>query len=204
MNTNFLTLPSVSKTMTFASSVLIASLFITGCSKNDTAETDIKAESTESVDTQDTTSQTINTVDEKVPEKMATNSEASAEPDTAAASSTLNPAANSDQQSLVTNPTEAGTPEDTVKQALNALYYGDIKDAVGYYRVDMENFEAELANTQSAFQQTVESVTITKTQYSVDRIRATITGELKLKGQSEPAPLVYQLRKVGSEWKILG
>ena len=203
MNTNFLTLPSVSKTVTFASSVLIASLFITGCSKNDTVETDVKAESTESVDTQDASSQTINTVDEKALEKSAT-TEASAEPNTADTSNALNPAANSDQKSIVTNPTEAGTPEDTVKQALNTLYYGDVKDAVGYYRVDMENFEAELANTQSAFQQTVESVTITKTQYSVDRIRATITGELKLKGQSEPAPLVYQLRKVGSEWKILG
>ena len=109
-----------------------------------------------------------------------------------------------DQPSLVTNPTEAGTPEDTVKQALDTLYYGEVKDAVNYYRVDIDNFEQELANTQSAFQQTVESVTITHTQYSVDKIRATITGELKLKGQSEPAPLTYQLRKVGKEWKILG
>lgn len=111
---------------------------------------------------------------------------------------------NADQPSLVTNPTEAGTPEDTVKQALDTLYYGEVKDALNYYRVDIDNFEQELANTQSAFQQTVESVTITHTQYSVDKIRATITGELKLKGQSEPAPLKYQLRKVGKEWKILG
>ncbi len=111
---------------------------------------------------------------------------------------------NAKQPSLVTNPTEAGTPEDTVKQALDTLYYGEVKDAVNYYRVDIDNFEQELANTQSAFQQTVESVTITHTQYSVDKIRATITGELKLKGQSEPAPLKYQLRKVGKEWKILG
>jgi hypothetical protein len=104
----------------------------------------------------------------------------------------------------VTNPTEAGTPEDTVKKALNSLYYGDVKDAVGYYQVDMANFEQELANTQSAFQQTVDGVTITDTTYNDDKTRATITGELMLKGQSDPAPLTYQLQKIDGQWKILG
>lgn len=108
------------------------------------------------------------------------------------------------QKSLVTNPTETGTPEDTVKKALDSLYYGDVKQAAGYYEVDMANFEEELAKTQSAFQQTVEGVTITDTQYNDDKTRATITGELMLKGQSEPAPLTYELQKIDGQWKILG
>ena len=108
------------------------------------------------------------------------------------------------KKSLVTNPTESGTPEDTVKKALNSLYYGDVKEAAGYYQVDMANFEEELANTQSAFQQTVDGVTITDTKYSDDKTRATITGELMLKGQSDPAPLTYQLQKIDGQWKILG
>ncbi|WP_227680902.1 hypothetical protein [Psychrobacter sp. SZ93C1] len=108
------------------------------------------------------------------------------------------------QKSLVTNPTEAGTPEDTVKKSLDSLYYGDVKQAAGYYKVDMANFEEELAKTQSAFQQTVEGVTITDTQYNDDKTRATITGELMLKGQSEPAPLTYELQEIDGQWKILG
>ncbi|MER2164952.1 MAG: hypothetical protein ABS921_12590, partial [Psychrobacter alimentarius] len=108
------------------------------------------------------------------------------------------------QKSLVTNPTQAGTPEDTVKQALDSLYQGDIKKSAGYYKVDMANFEEELAKTQSAFEQTVEGVTITDTTYNEDKTRATIVGELMLRGQSEPAPLTYELQKIDGQWKILG
>lgn len=130
---------------------------------------------------------------------------ANAEDATAMASNTINPAATADQQpSLLTNPTQAGTPEDTVKQALDSLYYGDVKKAAGYYQVEMANFEQELANTQSAFQQTVDGVTITDTTYNDDKTRATITGELRLKGQTEPAPLTYELQKIAGQWKILG
>ncbi len=188
-------------------SLLTASLLIGGCSNNDKAKSTETAESSENIVTEDTAEQTI--VDNTNTEDVTLTEDSSVQNDAISQTSMPNldestPLLRAEQPSLVTNPTEPGTPEDTVKQALNTLYYGDVKDAVGYYRVDMEDFETELANTQSAFQQTVESVTITNTQYSVDRIRATITGELKLKGQSEPAPLTYQLRKVGSEWKILG
>ncbi len=112
--------------------------------------------------------------------------------------------ARTNSASLVTNPTQAGTPEDAVKRALDALYYGDAKDAVTYYKVDMPNFAQELANTQSAFQQTVEGVTILDTQYNGDKTKAIITGEIRLRGQSEPAPLTYELEKVEGKWKILG
>ncbi len=183
------------------SSLLAASLLLSGCSNNDSVETATPEDTTESA--------SVENISAPVEEAVVANTDDKTQ--NAAASETSMPSADSstptlatNQPSIVTNPTESGTPEDTVKQALNTLYYGDVKDAVGYYRVEMDDFEQQLANTQSAFQQTVESVTITNTQYSVDRIRATIIGELKLKGQSEPTPLTYQLRKVGKEWKILG
>lgn len=189
-----------------ATSLLTVSLLISGCSNNDEVENAEIAESSENIATEDTAEQAvvdnINTDDVTLTDDSSVQNDAISQ--TSMPNNDVAPLPMAEQPSLVTNPTEPGTPEDTVKQALNTLYYGDVEDAVGYYRVDMEDFETELANTQSAFQQTVESVTITNTQYSVDRIRATITGELTLKGQSEPAPLTYQLRKVGSEWKILG
>ena len=205
----FTKIPLVSKPILLATSLLTASLLITGCSKNDSAETATIEDTTESASVENTSAPVEETVAANA--DGITNVGNDGNKTQNAASETSMPSPNSDtptlaaeQPSIVTNPTEPGTPEDTVKQALNTLYYGDVEDAVGYYRVEMDDFEQQLANTQSAFQQTVESVTITNTQYSVDRIRATIIGELKLKGQSEPTPLTYQLRKVGKEWKILG
>ena len=129
----------------------------------------------------------------------------SAKRETSIDNDTSNPVTSSvAKNSLVTNPTEPGTPEDTVKQALNTLYFGDAKDAVRYYDVDMVDFADELAKTQSAFQQTVEAVTLLGTQYNEDKTLATINGEIRLKGQSKPAPLAYQLKKVKGQWKILG
>lgn len=212
MKTNFLT-SSMSTTLAakpslLATGLLATSLLLSGCSNNDSAQTAAPEDNDEQI--------VVANSNGPVEEAVAANTQGVVaddnEPvstdlaaDTSMTNDTIRPMANaSESPSLVTNPTEPGTPEDTVKQALNTLYYGDAKEAADYYQVDMANFEAELANTQSAFQQTVESVTMTNTQYSVDKTRATITGELKLKGQSEPAPLTYELRKVKGQWKILG
>lgn len=212
MKTNFLT-SSMSTTLAakpslLATGLLATSLLLSGCSNNDSTQTAAPKDNNEQI--------VVANSNGPVEEAVAANTQGVVaddnEPvstdlaaDTSMTNDTIRPMATaSESPSLVTNPTEPGTPEDTVKQALNTLYYGDAKEAADYYQVDMANFEAELANTQSAFQQTVESVTMTNTQYSVDKTRATITGELKLKGQSEPAPLAYELRKVKGQWKILG
>ena len=206
MNPKMLKLTHLSKLL--ATALLSTGLLITACSSGNDVNEISTSNTTDEVDTSNTAASELsaiddsNSVDDAIAPETAVNKTT---PDLGASDTVINPVLNyNEQPSLVTNPTEAGTPEDTVKRALDTLYYGEVIDAVNYYRVDIDNFEQELANTQSAFQQTVESVTITHTQYSVDRIRATITGELKLKGQSEPAPLTYQLRKVGKEWKILG
>ena len=189
-----------------ATGVLGTGLLLSGCSNNESAVTETATNNEEVaavVDTSDTdTAEQKETADSTSETTQVTDD---TENTTTVDNDNINPVtAPINQKSLVTNPTEAGTPEDTVKKALNSLYYGDVKDAAGYYQVDMANFEQELANTQSAFQQTVDGVTITDTTYNDDKTRATITGELMLKGQSDPAPLTYQLQKIDGQWKILG
>ncbi len=191
--------------------VLSTGLLLNGCSNNESADTQATADSEDTAATVETSEDvTLNSDMADQEENTDSSGETGkvtdgAEDKTTIDSDNINPATpTTEQKSLVTNPTQAGTPEDTVKQALNSLYYGDVKDAVAYYQVDMANFEEELANTQSAFQQTVDGVTITDTKYNDDKTRATITGELMLKGQSEPAPLTYQLQKIEGQWKILG
>lgn len=185
--------------------VLSTGLLVSGCGNNDNVDTaaieDTAAVAKTSEDDLTTSVETVDSDNNVKNEQIAANTEDK----TAIDSDSVNPVTTSaKQKSLVTNPTEAGTPEDTVKKALDSLYYGDAKKSASYYEVDMANFEEELANTQSAFQQTVDGVTITDTKYSDDKTRATITGELMLKGQSEPAPLTYELQKIDGQWKILG
>ena len=189
--------------------VLSTGLLISGCSNNESAENATDNEDVAAtVDTSEDVTLDNDTTDQaEIAESASETGEMTdgTEDKIAIDSDNINPVTDAaEQKSLVTNPTQAGTPEDTVKQALNSLYYGDVKDAASYYQVDMANFEEELANTQSAFQQTVDGVTITDTKYNDDKTRATITGELMLKGQSEPAPLTYQLQKIEGQWKILG
>ena len=187
--------------------VLSTGLLVSGCGNNDNVDTtaieDNAAVAKTSEDDLTTSVETVDSDNDVKNEQIAANTEDKTAIDSD--SDSVNPVTTSaKQKSLVTNPTQAGTPEDTVKKALDSLYYGDAKKSASYYEVDMANFEEELANTQSAFQQTVDGVTITDTKYNDDKTRATITGELMLKGQSEPAPLTYELQKIDGQWKILG
>lgn len=192
--------------MIFATGLLSAGLLISGCSDNNKVENQPADETTDS-------SSAINTVNstddiDSTPDVNKTDSIANsdtAKTDNDIVSQDISPiAAAVKEPSILTNRTEAGTPENTVKLALDTLYYGDVKKAASYYKVDMENFAEELKNTQFAFKQTVEAVTIIDTKYNSDKTKATVTGELRLKGQSEPAPLAYELQKINGEWKILG
>lgn len=198
--------------MIFATGLLSTGLLLSGCSNNDNVEADsantastadettaaagTSAESTTQTEVVDTNNMAGEEIADNATEQTTTNN---GQPLMADGEQTSN-----QQKSLVTNPTQAGTPEDTVKQALDSLYRGDVKESAGYYKVDMANFEAELAKTQSAFKQTVEGVSLTDTKYNDDQTRATIVGELMLKGQTEPAPLTYELQKIAGQWKILG
>ncbi|TXD96448.1 hypothetical protein ES754_09905 [Psychrobacter frigidicola] len=199
--------------MVIATGVLSAGLLLSGCSNSDnneannstnddtpatkvTTEDSSKVDETQNLES-DTATDLVIAKNNEDDTKVATDGET--------VSKTISPiAAATKQPSLLTNPTQAGSAEDTVKLALDTLYYGDIEKAATYYQVDMEDFAEELKNTQFAFQQTVEAVTITNTKYNSDKTRATVTGELMLKGQDQPAPLTYELQKIAGKWKILG
>ena len=186
--------------------ILSTALLLSGCSNNDKGNTETAVsnnkDATAVAQTSENDASQVELTGTTTDSKQAVDS---AKDETTIANDNINPVTTAaKQKSLVTNPTQDGTPEDTVKQALDSLYYGDAKQAATYYKVDMANFEEELAKTQSAFQQTVDGVTFTDTKYSDNRTRATITGELMLRGQSEPASLTYELQKIDGKWKILG
>ena len=192
--------------MIFATGLLSAGLLISGCSDNNKVETqpaDDTTDGSSAINTVNSTDDVDSTADVNKTDSIANSDTAKTDNDIV--SQDISPiAAAVKEPSILTNRTEAGTPENTVKLALDTLYYGDVKKAASYYKVDMENFAEELKNTQFAFKQTVEAVTIIDTKYNSDKTKATVTGELRLKGQSEPAPLAYELQKINGEWKILG
>ena len=192
--------------MIFATGLLSAGLLISSCSDNNKVETQPADETTDgssAINTVNSTDDVDSTPDVNKTDSIANSDTAKTDNDIV--SQDISPiAAAVKEPSILTNRTEVGTPENTVKLALDTLYYGDVKKAASYYKVDMENFAEELKNTQFAFKQTVEAVTIIDTKYNSDKTKATVTGELRLKGQSEPAPLAYELQKINGEWKILG
>ena len=186
--------------------ILSTALLLSGCSNNDKGDTETAVsnnkDATAVAQTSENDASQVELTGTTTDSKQAVDS---TKDETTIASDNISPVTTAaKQKSLVSNPTQDGTPEDTVKQALDSLYYGDAKQAATYYKVDMANFEEELAKTQSAFQQTVDGVTFTDTKYSDNKTRATITGELMLRGQSEPTSLTYELQKIEGKWKILG
>lgn len=201
-----------------ATALVSSGLLLAGCSNDDTVagdtevaepavtETDNAAAGTDAGDDESALADDVSkAVDPNATTVNDTQADEAVAPEPQVVDKTISPiAAAVKERSLVTNPTKKGTPEDTVKLALDTLYYGDVDKAATYYQVDMQNFAEELKNTQFAFKQTVERVTITDTQYNADKSRATVIGELKLKDQDAPAPLTYELKKVDGTWKILG
>ncbi|MFZ3075318.1 MAG: hypothetical protein WA114_03975 [Psychrobacter glacincola] len=197
-------LPKIVATGLLGFSLLSTGLLISGCSDNDNVENRSADKTTDNQSAVDTAKSTDN-IEADADVNSIEEENTTAKTDTDIVSHDISPiAAAVKEPSILTNRTQAGTPENTVKLALDTLYYGDVKKAASYYKVDMENFAEELKNTQFAFKQTVEAVTIIDTKYNSDKTKATVTGELRLKGQSEPAPLAYELQKINGEWKILG
>ena len=200
-------LPKIVATGLLGFSLLSTGLLISACSDNnvETKPANETTDSSSAVETAKSTDDVAANADINKANSNSIDDSAAATPDTDIVSHDISPiAAAVKEPSILTNRTEAGTPENTVKLALDTLYYGDVKKAATYYKVDMENFAEELKNTQFAFKQTVEAVTIIDTKYNSDKTKAIVTGELRLKGQNEPAALAYDLQKINGEWKILG
>ncbi|WP_227431073.1 hypothetical protein [Psychrobacter sp. I-STPA6b] len=99
----------------------------------------------------------------------------------------------------------AGTPEATLMQALNTLYYGKASDAAQYYDVQgIPNFAQELEKTQPTFQQTVRQIVLKNITYNEDKTQATLTGLLYLVNNEEGNDASFTLHKEHGTWKISG
>ena len=188
----------------------LSTLFISGCSNAEDKEVkttegpDMFVEEEDTNTTAQASTDDAATTTEETATDTETNTDTSDPELSEVMVSTGDSSAAKNQKSIVTNATTAGTPADTVKKAMNATYYGNVEEAVAYYKVDMADFKQELANTQAAFQKTVDSITLTDTKFNDDETKATVNGELMLKGQEQPTSATYDLQKIDGEWKILG
>lgn len=149
----------------FAAGVLSSGLLLSACSNNDNIETEATVETSNAAavveDSENDAAAQVETLDDDAAgdAQIADADDTDADTDlenieneTTITSDNINPITSTDKQpSLVTNPTQAGTPEDTVKQALDSLYYGDAKKSASYYEVDMANFEQELCQHSICF-----------------------------------------------------
>ena len=118
MRTKTLKLPSL-----LIASLLSTGLLLSGCSSNDVDEVSTEGNSADTVaNKQKADSATDSSSNSTEKSVAAPNSAPSDATTDQAVSDVTNPAlATGEQPSLVNNPTEAGTPEDTVKQALDTL-----------------------------------------------------------------------------------
>lgn len=109
------------------------------------------------------------------------------------------------KQSVVTNKNIAeGTAEFVLKKALDTMYFGNAADAAQYFNVsNLPDLAKQLENTQPAFQQTVDTITITNVKYNSDKSEAEITGSIKLYEVENPESTLYRMKKINGKWKIM-
>lgn len=126
---------------------------------------------------------------------------------------------------IIMTTTKKGTPEDTVKQAMNTLVTGSTKDAAKFYKSKNPKLNDIVANQQVLLQQNLQSIQIVDTKYSKNKthadvnvvlipfapapepVKATKHSKKKAKAHSAPQPKpeagVIQLEKKAGVWKIL-
>lgn len=133
---------------------------------------------------------------------------------------------------VATTKTMAGTPEDALKHAMNAMIKAPASEAVTFYTLVVpeapqkpvqnaskaknkpvkENPAAQadklvenIAMQQALFQQTLQSVKIGSTQYNKDKTEAVVSAVFTpyAKTGSKPQDMEIKMKKVNDEWKIV-
>lgn len=140
--------------------------------------------------------------------KPATTSQASTTVTTASTTANTitaasNMTASSSTKSIVTQPITAGSPEETVKKAFDAMMHGTAKEASSYYQVDIPDFEKVLTEQQPILQQQLTHLELDRTKYNKDNTKAFITGKLTTKQSPTPQTVSYKLIKVNEQWKLV-
>lgn len=102
-----------------------------------------------------------------------------------------------------------GTPEATVMQALNTLYYSEIlgdsnaPDALSYFDSNTPNLAQKLAKFQPILQQYVRQVVLTQADYNEDNTQVAIQAQVEISISSQPKGAIFTLQKDAQDtWKI--
>ena len=95
------------------------------------------------------------------------------------------------------------SPEATLMQALNTLYYSDVSKALSYFDSNTPNLNQKLAKFQPLFQQYGRQVVLTKADYNADKTQVKMKAQVHLSISSTPKDAEFKLQKDSQgAWKI--
>lgn len=95
------------------------------------------------------------------------------------------------------------SPEATLMQALNTLYYNDIANARRYFADDSNDLTQKLNKFQPLLQQYIRQVVLTQADYNADKTQVVISADVHLSITNQPKKAEFMLSKDNSnDWKI--
>ena len=193
----------------------IFALSLTACDKKEPAKTETSATATGTTTTITTTESTTApavvssptvtsspAIASSTAQSSATTTQAMPTPAPTNPPSVTFPATNN-AKSIVTQAVKAGTPEATVKNAMDAMMNGTAKEASRYYQVDIPDFDKVLAEQQPQVQQQLKQLSLEPTIYNKDKTKAFIVGKMTTNASPTPQTMSYKLVKVKNEWKLV-
>ena len=96
-----------------------------------------------------------------------------------------------------------GSPEATLMQALNTLYYADIAKALVYFDNNTPNLTQKLTKFQPLFQQYGRQVVLTQADYNADKTQVKMQSQVYLSISSTPKEAEFKLIKQDDgSWKV--
>lgn len=104
---------------------------------------------------------------------------------------------------LITQATQTGTPEDTLKKSMHALMNGSATEAASYYHINMPDFDKILEEQQPILKQKLKHLEIIQTEYNTDKTKAIIIGKMSTTDSQTPKDVGYKLQKIDGEWKLM-
>ena len=95
------------------------------------------------------------------------------------------------------------SPEATLMQALNTLYYGNVAQALVYFDKNTPNLEQKLNKFQPLFKQYAKQVVLTEVDYCADKTTATLKSQVYVSISSSPKDAEFKLQQDSQGvWKI--
>lgn len=194
--------PTSSLTSRFVVTVLVSSLalVVTGCNKKPTGSTTNAASSTSSTTTT-TSSTTVTTADSSVA-GLAVDSATSATALTTASSAAAATSATAATSAPAATQIQ-GNPKDTVKNHIEALRTGNVKNAVSYVQTNDPKAISQFLTQNIPQYKNLKSVKYDEPQYNQDKTQAQVIATFSGKTMPQPLKVPYLLVGTPTGWKIL-